>query len=64
MLEAAGRSAGTAGILSGRVTVPVPLKYDICGGSGQEGLRLSIAFRKYLWLSKMDISRVNDRCIL
>jgi len=38
-----GRSVGIPGILSGRVTAPVPLKYDICDGSGQAaGFRLSI----------------------
>jgi hypothetical protein len=39
MLEVTERSAEIAEILSGRVTAPVPLKYGICGGSGQDGIK-------------------------
>ena len=39
MLRVGEKLVGTANILSGRVTAPVPLKHDICDGSGQEELR-------------------------
>jgi hypothetical protein len=43
MLEASDKSTRIAEILNGYVTAPAPLKYVICGGSGQEELRFSVA---------------------
>ena len=50
-------SAGHAGILSGSVTAPVPLKNEICGGSDQVGLRLSITFWQDLEHDEMGMSQ-------
>lgn len=52
-------SAGHTDILSGSVTTPVPLRYDICGGSDQVGFGLSITLWQHPGLDEMHISQTN-----